>query len=1493
MSESGGRVIRAEETQFKISDPGFNIDTRLTAIVEGNSYDFTGKKIFTAGFFRQSVGFGITSVDIEVNTSLQPVITITFKDLYGNAMFGKNINVSLTDQIGEAMRTGEGTRAEEDTNVSNFSVLFNWPPPKFLFTFKGFLGRQVSWMLSLKKTSTSYQSDGSYDIKCEFVPNQWGFMADLPFLFLLAVKGLKKNEFGPESEEFKKVQTIFDLIKIGKQVEIKTKEATKEFDVILKQMTLLKANRIVEAAVISKIIKFDELIDGKVGNLTIKGTPEKKFQSCKVYTPIDASMDTIENIKKKTSSSATMLRQVNTYLLLNSDIGGYPSREIALLSDITITGDVITVKDWKGLLPPEKEMKVRLKIITDNISIIEDAIKQKTFDSSKTQLRQITIGEVFKHLSMDAAYILGKILQHGYNSYVKNKEIRNSLSKSGEINGKQYPLIFDKTKEKKEIPATGLGAGVEDGELAFVDEFISAVSEGIAKDLIANQQAGGASAEVSLVKRINNIECIQGNPYSPFYRNIAENLMVRAGIIGYLTRSNDPNYPGDFDKSWGGDRDSIEEVLKLADADMENITTDMLSSMTDEEFLKLKQFCIFWNRFISTDGVDYLKNTSATTDPEEFDKPDGSVDLTSFGGSLPDSLINREVVIERDSDNKATLIKTLGQIKNEVFTPKLAPLTAGQSSESFDASNANFIDLKSFQATVVYNNKIIWSLPTTIVGADSYAYVIFEGTDATKAKESNNATSDSETRSKDPDAENTIFSNPVAAGLVPIDTYSSKDKPGEPLPRIKKINDRFETAVFKYSGMGYPTNKLFDTTDMNAYATNFDKECVYPTNAEIVDPNGSIDPTFQIPATNLIYSIAMHPNNSDQGVVFGPFYNGSNSSQNHRACIKQMCVTLLDKMNKLEEEKNKVISEVLGKATEQREGIYKQFNVLYHQWESLMFEDPNSDSCKDLTQHNPSDPTQISKDLEKKLSSHESTGDGQSYKTLESIVKNSFVYDYPLNRKANIDVRNSIINIDALYSPNGNTTVLNIIQAICTKNNFMFIPIPGNGQFNNYLEEIFAPQISEPTDIKNFFYVMFSPTPESRSTLSNDEKERPISFSEQLISNLPSDAYEVKVGSPDNKVFKGLTIDTNENKTTAESIVNLQRLVDKENHNKTVTTDCSMLPVMEGRSYKASFDMIGNAQIFPMQYFYLNSIPMFNGLYQVHKIKHNIKPNDMTTSAEGIRMRFDYQTGDFGGVPPVTLQTLEDLNVFGDPTESGGALIAKNRTTAENEDAGTPEATATSTVSNSSIVLPQYISGFGNSKILKGETHKSGGGYEDFKAFSTTDKKGNPITYTAEEKIKNINEFVEDILEPFAKFLFDNHPDLYKKVWISSTTRSYVPDGGATNSQHMAAQAMDFEINGGDFFAKNKENLRLLNAIIEFYKTTSYGYDQLLFETRKKKSCWIHWSYSRNHKYFASSGRKNELFRFVDDERYKTAPIETRQNKRVMSGSTADVVLFV
>lgn len=1477
-----GRVIRAEETDFNIKDPGFFLDVRLIAIVNGNTYDFMGKKIFNVGFFRQGVGFGITNVDIEVNTSLQPVITITFKDLYGNAVFGKNINTNINQQISESFQEGSNQPYSSDLN---FSVLFNWPPPKFLFTFKGYLGRQVSWLLNLKQTSTTYQSDGSYDIKCEFVPNQWGFMADLPFLFLLAVKGLKKRA----GEDMSKVQTIFDLIKIGKQVEIKTKETTKEFDVLSKQITLLKANRIVEAVAISKVIKFDEEIKGTVGNLSVPG-----FQNVKVITPSDQSINTIEKLKTYTAVSADNLRKANVYLLLTSQIGGEAPKSIpGGVASITIQGGILTVPGMNA----DAEIKRRIAILTDNITKIEDAIKQKSFDSSKTQIQKITIKEIFGQLAEDAGYILARILQEGLKGYAANRAVRDSSNK----NGKQYPLEFE-GGDGKEIPAKGVG--IEDYELAFVNEFITAISEGIAKDLVTDNQAGGITDENRLIKRINNIEGIKGNPYKPFYRNIAENVMIRAGIIAFLTRSNDPNRPGDYDTNWGGDRDSVEEVVQLAEADMENITTEILSALSDDEYSQLKQFCLFWTRLLSSDGNNYLSwfenlyNPGAPDALAQANTPSSEVssvfNQTNVYQKLPDTLLDARVVMDVDSSGRPITFLSLRQVINQVFSPK------STGSGSYDAANTVWMELESLHSKRVYNNGIIYQVPSLNVGTDTYTFVLFQGSDATRANEINNATTDSEVRNLNPDDESFLGVDVWPIGYVPIDSYN--DSEGNELVRVSSINKRFSSGVLKYEGMSNPSQALFDRNDPDTNPNNFDTYCVWDANAQVVDQNTTTisDLNTQIAASNIVYSMAIHPLEDDAGLVFAPFWTGSNSGQNHRACIRKMCESILNKMNKIEEEKNQIISEVLGKGEEQKEGIYKQFHVLYHQWENLIYNDPLTDSLTDLStsQPAPADAFDVVKNrFSKKNNEGKDLHISTSNNGLVSAARNSFIYDYPLNQNRNIKVENSIINLDPLYRPNGNTTVLNIIQQICTKNNFVFIPIPGNGDFNNYLD-IFKPHLKTNVQLINFFYVMFAATPQERATIGNDPDSNIPAANEDLINSITTDAYEIKVGSPFNKIIKGLNVDTRENKTTAESIVNLQRLVDKENQNKKVTMDCSMLPVMEGRSYNASFEMIGNAQIFPMQYFYLNSIQLFNGLYQVIKVKHSIKPNDMTTTAEGIRMRFS-RDKKFGGVEPITLETFENPNalVQGDLANKEEQIRAYNETDGGVDDAyiqfgnfETPAglvtgSTPTNVVSTSGIIIPPVLAAVKNSGILAKMT--TGDGYVPMGDYNR-----NGVVFTKEERVKNMNEFIQDILAPFADFLKTNYPDLYRGWYITSSTRSYVPDGGSTSSQHFKGQAIDSQIVIGDFKKTNDANLRLINAILEFYSKTSLGYDQLLWETRGKISCWIHWSYSRNHKGL-SGERKNELLRFVNDKLYDRAPMNTKKQKRISPLTPFDVVLYI
>lgn len=1430
---------------FNIKD--LALDVRLQAIVDGTTRDFTGKDTFSVEFFRQSIGFGITDIEIEVNTSLQPIITITFKDLYGNTVFGKtNSN-------------------NDDVAQPDFSVLFNWPPPKFLFTFKGFLGRSATWMLNMKKSSVSYESsDGSYNIKCEFVPNQWGFLSDLPFLYLLAVKSLKKKS--KSEEEFKKVQTIFDLIKIGKQVEVKTKETTKEFDNILKQMTLIKSQRIYDAINISKVVNYDEAITGQVGNQTIS-----PFNPITIIRPSgvgNTNIDSPEKIKSL-AISAESLRRINAFLLLSAQVGDMKP-EPGLTFEKLATGDMRT-----AVVDFDSKIAARTVIISKNIENIENAIKKKTYDSSKDQLEKITIGEIFKQLAEDSGYIMGRILEAGFQGYKQNSESRDALK--GRLIGKNFPLIITNGDKKEEKPATsenGVSVGVEKHELQFVSDFIDALSEGIATELVEENSAGEGVGDNLIKKRISNLEALRGNPYQPFYQSIAENIMVRGGIVGYLTRSPDPNKPGDYD-FFGGDRASdAEDIVSLADSDLENITDEIIGALSDSDFKSLKRFCVFWDNLLTEDCENLKK-----PDPDDYGKlieGDDVDDYTvSAGSPLPDSLLDYKVVIERpaqwdgiDFNASGLQFATLRGMMAEIFRPRPTSGSTG----SQDSTNSNFIDLNSLQAIKLINNGIAYFKVPRVVGRDEYAYVMFDGPDATKTQEVMSADSDAELKN-DLEAQK---DEKKPLGFVNVQDPTNDD--GDFIPVIEGMNnDRIPYGLLlNYSRILNPSSSFFRNATSLTDENNIDEYFIIPKNITLGDPdNLGID---EIPAKNITISVAYHSSQSSGELIFGPFVSGGadGDADVHRGFIKRICSKLKEKLDGIEQKRNQIISDVLGKAGEQKDLLYKQMHVLYQQWEVLIIKDSDSAEGQNTTGDSPGE---VASEMENRYKGNEKH---VNFNIADSVANeasdNTFLYAYPLNfiqGNKKINVKNSIINIEPLYKPNGNTTVLNVIQQICTKNNFIFIPMPGEpGAFS--ISEIFSPHPIDTPRVKNFFYVQFAPTPETRATLSNSDNV-PLASSENIKNNLP-DALEIKFGSPENQIVKNITVDTQESKATAESIINLQRLVDNENQNKKVTTDCSMLPVMEGRSYKATAEMLGNAQVFPMQFFFLDSIPLFNGLYQIMKVKHSIRPNDMTTSAEGIRMRMDFQTGEFGGIPPVTLETLAELPVTLTPGNSPTFTPADFSKAIADQGVGVDDArTGTNAAGSTAQVAPVSTNRGGSDTVPNTIVNTSGiilppdlqGAKNSIRLIQTADANGAaPITdfnstYTKEVIIRNLNQFYTDVLGPFATFLKNNYPHLYKNWYITSAQRNYVPPGGSKSSQHQRGQAVDSQIIGGkDVQATMKSNLELLNAILTWYQQNpNIGYDQILWETRTPTSSWIHWSYVRNN-------NKLMLLRFKNDKTF-------------------------
>ncbi|MEK6829594.1 MAG: M15 family metallopeptidase [Nanoarchaeota archaeon] len=1415
--------------QFNMKD--LFIDVKLEACVGGTTFDFLGRKLFSTQFFREGVGFGITGIDIEINASLQPIVTVTFKDLYGLTVFG-----------------GQSRNADTDGQSHDYSVLFNWPPPKFLFTFKGYLGRPATWVLNLKRATTSFNSsDGSYDIKCEFVPNQWGFFADLPFLYLLAVKRLRKDRIGPGATDaqLRNVISVFDLIKIGKQVEIKTQDTTKEFDELSKQLGSLKSN-MANSIVSAKIVSWGDTIDGLVNNQPVTG-----FIPIQIPTleSLDPNIGKVEAIELRLGIPG-QLNALNTYLLLSlkfngkDNFGQAPKNYAAFEKAFSIPGGSDAINTAKANA---------LQALTNNLNKIDEEIKRRVFASSESKLEKITIGEIFSQLAKDSGFIMGSILDAGLDGYrgeESRRALRDRLVEDGILIGESFPMIL---VDGEEVPATdenlkksGIGEaiGVDEHEMQFVKNFIAAVSEGIAKDLLANNPQAGEDDSI-LKQRVNNMEMSSGNPYKPYYSNIATNILVRGGIAAYFTRSNDPNLPGDYDTTFGGDRDDIQSIQELADRDMQNITDNLMKTLSDIDFLLVKRFATFFSRYFDAkcEGVADSSGVvripfyfGSLASPAQSFQSSGDFDLAQYTEPGGKNVFNWKIVMSNPNqfgepnsaagtiltqinafsapelaqiETKGVETLTFGQVWGELVMPHLLqnveiigealqgftdiedaesrredqlPIGEGALAQSLfsekksttsegvrDAQNPlTFVDPRTYLATRIVNNGIAYHYPHPDESSNTWWMVLFRGENHKRALEANSAPTDVEFKNvnKDSAAESAGFNEPL--GYVPLNKkYGDEDSEDtdnldngkfmlKRVGSLMKYRDENGGLVFDFDKCKNPGPAFYgipprvENSVMQGLLTSTSSIILWK-NAYLQDPLDSGNPSGG-PVDyegNLGYSVCAHlGTDADSANIFGLF-SYSRQGRNHRAYIQKCAKVILEKIKAIEDERNQIIGEVLGKAGEQEGSIYKQMHTLFHQWQALSYSDKNGcngnvdenkggdggengkvfDNAKALedrfgknhrdlqyneqicfSQEELAEGTNLTAEELQSLT-QVSTGPNAGKICLNisnqtqsaSVPDGTFIYDYPLQRisapEEPIDVRDAIINLEPLYKPNANTSILNIIQQVCTKNNFLFIPIPGNPGYLN-VKDIYSPS-REPAniEIRNFFHVLFTPTPESRTKTRNTDGTSIADSDKQRTYNVNS--FVIKYGHPNNNIVSNIQVGTEENKVTAESIVNLQRLVDNENQNKKVTTDCSMLPVLAGRSYKASVDMLGNSQCYPMQFFFLENSPLFGGLYQIMKVKHVIDPNNMKTTVEGIRMRFAPGSG-YGSIKPITLNTFRNLGLPEAPLARGEGFDSADKEALKQFSTNTPSPGTVSRSANvSDYINEDFVNGINGGPVAQ------------------------------------------------------------------------------------------------------------------------------------------------------------------------------------------------
>jgi hypothetical protein len=125
--------------------------------------------------------------------------------------------------------------------------------------------------------------------------------------------------------------------------------------------------------------------------------------------------------------------------------------------------------------------------------------------------------------------------------------------------------------------------------------------------------------------------------------------------------------------------------------------------------------------------------------------------------------------------------------------------------------------------------------------------------------------------------------------------------------------------------------------------------------------------------------------------------------------------------------------------------------------------------------------------------------------------------------------------------------------------------------------------------------------------------------------------FNVDFGIPNQNIFESITLDQSQFQNTSESFKVLQSMADSGGGGAASPASVSLFNVYASRSYTARVTCVGNVTIQPTQYFQLRYLPMFNGPYLIINVEHEIRPNTIETTFEGVR------------VPRPTLPAISDL----------------------------------------------------------------------------------------------------------------------------------------------------------------------------------------------------------------------------------------------------------
>jgi hypothetical protein len=463
-------------------------------------------------------GFGIESIKITTNTSFIPQVNIKFVDYRGRTFF--------------------------NNDNSPYRMLFDFPPPIFKLTVKGFYGQALTYLLHLTKYSTEFKSDnGFFYIDANFVALTFAPLADIPFRYILQFQYLDGQVIDPNKtnkpqntlELISKIKSLYTNLqnKINNPYEKNRLETISENSLNIKNAyNLLYDMRndpnINTNALIFKLLKDNniEIINNVKQYL---GTAIDELKTGEINFCVGFKVDEInfsEFMEKLKSFQKTFLNLLN-----NANTG-------TILTDIPINtftnndGDYLYMKLTEGFIKLNNKKQNDL----DNAKTINKELTSKINQMIYTELGMLpTIYNIFEIILNDVDNFFSILRNYSYLAEEEhNKYISTIINDTSFRDVKKekiysFPLVIN-TNTSKRIAPIEMSEKCEKPfpELILIDKFIKSfqkvqntINKYNEKDLKDEQ---GNNIWIPISPKDSNINKSSiFNPY--FYCNTPQNYL--------------------------------------------------------------------------------------------------------------------------------------------------------------------------------------------------------------------------------------------------------------------------------------------------------------------------------------------------------------------------------------------------------------------------------------------------------------------------------------------------------------------------------------------------------------------------------------------------------------------------------------------------------------------------------------------------------------------------------------------------------------------------------------------------------------------------------------------------------------------------------------------------------------------------------------------------------------------------------------------------------